>query len=59
MAFYLQHAPTLVKEVGYVPLPDQVYGLVLERFESRLTRSVFSEKAKVGISLGELLGAGS
>ncbi len=59
VAFYLQHAPTLVKEVGYVPLPDQVYELALERFKSRRTGSVFSEKAKVGISLGELLGARS
>lgn len=31
--FYLQNAPTLVKEVGYVPLPGKDYWRSLKRFE--------------------------
>ena len=32
--FYLKHAKELVKEVGYIPLPDQDYSKHLERFEN-------------------------
>ncbi|HKI49241.1 MAG TPA: PstS family phosphate ABC transporter substrate-binding protein [Desulfobacteria bacterium] len=32
--FYLKHAKELVKEVGYVPLPDQDYQKYLEKFEN-------------------------
>lgn len=32
--FYLENAPTLVKEVGYVPLPDKDYRLSLKRFQA-------------------------
>ncbi len=31
----------LVAEVGYVPFPAQVYGLALDRFEKRLTGTIF------------------
>lgn len=52
--FYLENAAELVAEVGYVPLPDRVYELALERFENRVTGSVFAD-AEPGISIEELL----
>ncbi len=53
--FYLENAPDLVTEVGYVPLPDAVYQLALERFENRVTGSVFAG-AEPGSSMVELMG---
>lgn len=58
--FYLKHANVLTKEVGYIPLPDEAYRLALERFQKRVTGSVFEGKgAKTGVSVEELLGQGS
>ncbi len=55
--FYLdpENAAVLVREVGYVPLPDRVYTLAFRRFEERITGSVFGGGAQVGVSLEELL----
>ncbi len=55
--FYLDptNAETLVPEVGYVPLPEKVYELALNRFEKRVTGSVFGGGSQVGVSLEELL----
>lgn len=56
--FYLdyQNAGTLIKEVGYIPLPAEVYKLALERFEKGKTGSIFGGKgAQPGITLEELL----
>ena len=54
--FYLQHAKSLVTEVGYIPLPDAAYQAALERFKTRNTGSVFGGKgATVGVSMDELL----
>jgi phosphate transport system substrate-binding protein len=41
--FYLDNAGVLAEEVGAVPLPDSVYGLVRQRFESRITGTVYSQ----------------
>ena len=30
--FYLQNAPVLTKEVGYVPLPEEEYKVQIEKF---------------------------
>ncbi|MFQ6040920.1 MAG: PstS family phosphate ABC transporter substrate-binding protein [Candidatus Poribacteria bacterium] len=54
--FYLLNAKTLTREVGYIPLPDDVYKLVLERFQKRVTGSVFGGKgATVGVEIDEIL----
>ena len=55
--FYLDpaNATTLVREVGYVPLPERAYALALERFEKRIRGSVFAGGAQIGISIEELL----
>ena len=54
--FYLTQAKNLVEQVGYVPLPDQVYELAGERFEQGQTGSVFDGTGpQVGVKLEELL----
>lgn len=49
--FYLENAPKLVAEVGYVPLPDSVYKLALERFEAGKTGSIFHEEKTQNLPL--------
>ena len=56
MEFYLKNAGTLAGDVGYVALPPNIYDLALERFNNRVTGSIFAgEGAKVGVSLEDLL----
>ncbi|MEK6683458.1 MAG: PstS family phosphate ABC transporter substrate-binding protein [Nitrospirota bacterium] len=56
--FYLNAGRPLVKEVGYVALPDKVYDLVLQRFDKQVLGSVFGGKgSKVGVTLESLLTA--
>ena len=52
--FYLEQAPSLVTEVGYVPLPAEVYAWGLNRLENRITGSVFKDVA-AGTPIGEVL----
>jgi phosphate transport system substrate-binding protein len=53
--FYLQNAPSLVREVGYIPLPDEAYELALDRVNRKVTGSVFAGGSQVGVSIQELL----
>ena len=53
--FYMQAAPALVKEVGYVPLPDTVYKLGYERFINRKEGTLFSNRSTVGADLIKLM----
>jgi len=54
--FYIENAGMLSKEVGYIPLPEEVYRLVLERFRKGVTGSVFAgEGSKVGVRIEDLL----
>ena len=53
--FYLTQGRPLVEEVGYIRLPDTAYDLALERFNQRVTGSVFSGGAEVGVTIEELL----
>jgi len=53
--FYLENAATLVKEVGYVPLPDEVYTLSYERFLKKKPGSMFVNKSTVGADLIKLM----
>lgn len=56
VSFYLTHAKELAEEVGYIPLPDSVYKLAMERFKSGTTGSLFaSGGSQVGVSLESLL----
>jgi phosphate transport system substrate-binding protein len=54
--FYLdkKNALKLVKEVGYVPLPDKAYDVFMQRFKDRALGTAF-HGSKVGISVDELL----
>ncbi|HEX03804.1 MAG TPA: PstS family phosphate ABC transporter substrate-binding protein [Bacteroidetes bacterium] len=56
--FYIHNAPTLVEEVGYVALPQQVYQLDLQRFEARISGSAFAGRNTEGKSMADLLREG-
>ncbi|HEY1022497.1 MAG TPA: hypothetical protein VGE06_09280, partial [Flavisolibacter sp.] len=53
--FYLRHAPALVKEVGYVPLPAEAYRLAYQRFLQGVQGSLFTERSTVGADIVQLL----
>ncbi|MEZ5063263.1 MAG: PstS family phosphate ABC transporter substrate-binding protein [bacterium] len=44
--FYLDNAPQLVSEVGYVALPDAVYDAAKARFAAGVTGTVYGEGSK-------------
>ncbi len=54
--FYLNkdHASKLVKEVGYVPLPENAYEVFAKRFKDRQLGTAF-HGSKIGVSVEELL----
>ncbi len=52
--FYLNNAPALAAEVGYVALPPGVYSAGLERFEKGVTGSVLSGVGAPGVDLEEM-----
>lgn len=53
--FYLAEASALVKEVGYIPLPEKAYDLVQKRFDDRVAGTVFGTGSIVGVGVEELL----
>ena len=55
--FFLEQAPGLVSEVGYVPLPASAYALVSARFAQRKTGSAFIGKDTVGLTIEQVLAA--
>lgn len=56
VTFYLQKAPELVREVGYIPLPGEAYKLARARFDKRVTASLFGGKgSQVGVTIVDLL----
>lgn len=56
ISYYLINAPTLTKEVGYIPLGTNVYKLASERFNNRVLGSMLAGGgSKVGVSLETLL----
>ena len=58
VAFYLdkRNAAKLVKEVGYVPLPDHAYDAFMLRFKERRLGTAF-HGSKIGLSVEQLLNA--
>jgi phosphate transport system substrate-binding protein len=52
--YYLNEGAALVKEVGYIPLPDKAYELARKRFAEGKAGSVF-HGSKVGVTVEELL----
>jgi phosphate transport system substrate-binding protein len=56
VTFYLQKAPELVREVGYIGLPSEAYKLARARFDKRVTSSLFGGKgSQVGVTIVDLL----
>lgn len=53
--FYMENAPALVKEIGYVPLPADAYSLSYTRFLNQRQGSMFANKSTVGADLVQLL----
>jgi len=53
MKFYLTTGKSLVKGVGYVPMPDEMYDASLKRFEARTVGTVYNAATK-GKPLSEL-----
>ena len=53
--YYLSHARTLVKVVGYVPLPDEGYSLALEHLQNRKIGTVFNGKIQLDLTIEALL----
>ena len=53
--FYMKNAPALVQEVGYVPLPAEIYELGYQRFLAKKQGTLFTGKSTVGANLIELM----
>ncbi len=53
--FYLENAPTLVKEVKYVPLPAEDYTAVKAHYKSMKPGTGFNGTPEVGIKITDLL----
>jgi phosphate transport system substrate-binding protein len=53
--FYIDNAPALVKEVGYVPLQPEAYQLSYHRFVKNIHGSMFENTSTVGADLVKLL----
>jgi phosphate transport system substrate-binding protein len=54
--FYLSPAGRkLVSEVGYIPLADETYELVIARFKALKTGSTFANGMKPGVNINDLL----
>ncbi len=55
--FYLDEAPQIVKDVKYVPLPDEGYAALKKRVEEGKSGTVFGGKEQIGMTLEQLVGA--
>jgi phosphate transport system substrate-binding protein len=53
--FFLTDGAKLVKEVGYVPLPEQAYKLAAQHFVAKKLGSVFGGVPEVGVTIDTLL----
>lgn len=56
MDFFLTQSSELIREVGYIPLPDHTQSMVLQRYRNRVTGSLFESGSKVGVSVAKVLG---
>jgi phosphate transport system substrate-binding protein len=53
--FYLTNAPTLVKQVKYVPLPQSVYTTGSEHLKKGKVGTMFGGEAEVGVKIEDLM----
>jgi phosphate transport system substrate-binding protein len=60
VSFYLDNAKALSADVGYIALPDALYGQVRQRYGNKVVGTLFNGKsAKTGVTLDQLLKAES
>ncbi|MBE9139098.1 PstS family phosphate ABC transporter substrate-binding protein [Nodosilinea sp. LEGE 07088] len=53
--YYLQTAPTVVEEVGYIPLTEEAYNIALVNFHQGEAGTVFDGQPQPNLTLGEVL----
>ncbi len=53
--FYMQHAGKLVRELGYIPFPEQGYRLIQQRFDAQHRGSLFEHRSHVGMNMMDFL----
>jgi phosphate transport system substrate-binding protein len=53
--FYFTHAPTLVPQVKYVPLPKQAYELAVAHFKNGKLGTAFQGGSTIGLRIEDLL----
>jgi len=53
--FYLKNAPTLVKQVKYVPLPQNIYTIAAEHLKKGKIGTMFGGEAEVGVKIEDLM----
>jgi phosphate transport system substrate-binding protein len=53
--FYLKNAPTLAKQVKYVPLPQSIYTTGAEHLKKGKIGSMFGGEAEVGVKIEDLM----
>lgn len=53
--FYLTDGQEIIPEVGYIPLPEDLYTALQERVDSRTTGSVFEGGSVEGVQVEDLL----
>ncbi len=52
--FYLEHVEELVPQVGYIPLPEEAYRLVRQRWQERRTGTLF-QGVEPGLTIQDVL----
>lgn len=53
--FYLKNVATLAREVKYIPLPDEAYAKVGERFRTRQKGTAFGGHSEMAVPIAEIL----
>ena|SRR5688572_11233822 len=53
--FYMENAMALAREIGYIPLPQEVYELSYNRFLNNKSGTIFEKRSIVGVNLIEAL----
>ena len=53
--FYLEQAPEIIPEVGYIPLPEEAYHLARVTFHKGEVGTVFEGKSQFNLTIPELL----
>jgi len=55
VTYYLTKGRPLVKETGYIALPERAYAMTLKRFNDRVTGTLFADGTKIGVTVEQLL----